>query len=392
MPRLGGLLLVVTGAAFGAYTYLAASPDRVVEFAESARLAAVPVRQATYDDTAVRTFSPASPVFRDVLTSQVAPAAASTGDVKPSAWTTIVTAEQMEAAPLRSSKTNDPETRFELARDLQRELQRAGCYAGEITGAWSPATRRAMAAFLDRANATLPVNEPDYVLLALVRGHNDIVCSADCPSGQVADGDRCVPKAVVAQASKKSKRLEERRLAEARLAANQQQLAATEPERLPWLDRDGRPIVAQADPRAALPGRMSIGAPVVGAGAPPSSGTAPTTQWRQVTLETSPDDRAGSARSEIAEPPPAASKLAALAPRDGSDTDDASAVAPPDRTAVPLSIEEIPAHEPNAGGKSHSSRSEHRSSNYASAGHTRHGQPRPGTMRFNLMQSLGGIY
>src|SRR5690349_13734274 len=51
-----------------------------------------------------------------------------------------------------------------LGRELQRELARVGCYEGERNGIWTPATRKAMKAFTDRVNATLPTEEPDYIL------------------------------------------------------------------------------------------------------------------------------------------------------------------------------------------------------------------------------------
>lgn len=66
------------------------------------------------------------------------------------------------AAPL-----SDP---VSLARALQRELKRAGCYNGEINGIWTPSTRQAMKAYTDIANARLPVTNPDPVLLALMQG------------------------------------------------------------------------------------------------------------------------------------------------------------------------------------------------------------------------------
>jgi hypothetical protein len=89
--------------------------------------------------------------------------------------------------------------------------------------------------------------------------------------------------------------------------------------------------------------------------------------------------------------------MAALTPRDGPDPDDPGAVAAADQDAVPLSSEELPSHGPNIGDKSRSARHDTsdarpRPSSYAYAGRTRRGQPRPGTVRFNLMQSLGGIY
>jgi hypothetical protein len=91
-----------------------------------------------------------------------------------------------------------PPDRFVLAQQLQRELARVGCYEGEPTGIWTPAARKAMKAFVERINATLPTEEPDYILLALVRSARDKVCGATCPAGQgLADG-RCMPNAILA--------------------------------------------------------------------------------------------------------------------------------------------------------------------------------------------------
>ena len=92
-----------------------------------------------------------------------------------------------------------PSDRGSVARDLQRELTRVGCYDGEIHGVWTPAARRAMKAFTDRVNATLPTDEPDYILLSLVQAARDKVCGAGCPAGQgFAEGGRCVPNAILA--------------------------------------------------------------------------------------------------------------------------------------------------------------------------------------------------
>ena len=91
-----------------------------------------------------------------------------------------------------------PSDRGSVARDLQRELTRVGCYDGEIHGVWTPAARRAMKAFTDRVNATLPTDEPDYILLSMVQAARDKVCGAGCPAGQgFAEGGRCVPNAIL---------------------------------------------------------------------------------------------------------------------------------------------------------------------------------------------------
>ena len=77
-----------------------------------------------------------------------------------------------------------PTDRLSLAQQLQRELARVGCYEGELNGMWTPAARKAMKAFMDRVNATLPIEEPDYILLSLVQAARDRVCGTGCPTGQ----------------------------------------------------------------------------------------------------------------------------------------------------------------------------------------------------------------
>jgi hypothetical protein len=91
-----------------------------------------------------------------------------------------------------------------LARTLQRELKRVGCYDGEVSGVWSPASRAAMKAYTERVNATLPVDRPDPVLLALVQGHQGRACGDICPAGEARGADgRCLPVAIIGKAQSK---------------------------------------------------------------------------------------------------------------------------------------------------------------------------------------------
>jgi peptidoglycan hydrolase-like protein with peptidoglycan-binding domain len=127
------------------------------------------------------------------------------------------TGEPVYTVPLRPSdsapraptpaapKPIDPSDRAALTRELQRELRRVGCYNGEVTGAWTASSRQAMKTFVERVNATLPVDTPDPVLLSLVQGHRDRACNAACPAGQTADkGGACVPNAVLAKGTKEA--------------------------------------------------------------------------------------------------------------------------------------------------------------------------------------------
>ena len=80
-----------------------------------------------------------------------------------------------------------PTDRATLTRQLQRELKRVGCYSGDINGVWTTSSRLAMKAFVDHANASLPIHAPDPVLLSLVRSHPDGTCAAPCPPGRVCE-------------------------------------------------------------------------------------------------------------------------------------------------------------------------------------------------------------
>ena len=70
-----------------------------------------------------------------------------------------------------------PKLSIAAARALQRELTRHGCYAGDIDGDWGPASRYAAATFIQAVNAKLPIDQPDSILLALVRGHQGPACT-----------------------------------------------------------------------------------------------------------------------------------------------------------------------------------------------------------------------
>ena len=101
------------------------------------------------------------------------------------------------AAPTRQS---DELARQGLARDIQKELKRVGCYDGEVSGEWNSRTRQAMKTFIDRVNAALPADEPDHILRTMVQGHPGNACGQTCPAGQTANNQgRCLPTGILAQ-------------------------------------------------------------------------------------------------------------------------------------------------------------------------------------------------
>ncbi len=137
-----------------------------VATAPAARQPVVTADAASPTFSQPRTFSPASPLFAQSAEAAAAPAAQAT-------WPAVVAAvpSRPVPAPLPAVRPGQGEAaRVELIRSIQKELKRVGCYDGEATGAWTPATSRAMGSFVSRSNASLPVDKPDVVHLALLKG------------------------------------------------------------------------------------------------------------------------------------------------------------------------------------------------------------------------------
>jgi len=151
-----------------------------------------------------------------------------------------------------SLPTRNASDRYELARQLQRELVRVGCYVGDADGDWGGASKRAMQSFLDRVNAVLPVDEPDQVLLAMLRSQKNGACSGGCRAGEVVGSEgRCIPTGLIAG------RTDQRNLVitPSRPAPSlvPPQSWSTEVAVVP------QPVETPLPAGAALPGRMALG-------------------------------------------------------------------------------------------------------------------------------------
>jgi hypothetical protein len=184
------------------------------------------------------------------------------------------------ARRLSSSRPADEDARRELVKDLQRELKRVGCYDGDISGTWAPASKKAMAAFNERVNATLPLDEPDYILLTLVQGHGAQACGKGCPAGQgMNDAGKCVPSAILAQTVRRTGDKTVTAAAGSPKSASKQEIPrAAKPIDAPRAGTSSWSTIVTEAPQSAqpapqlvpaprtvaqtapLPGRMSVGA------------------------------------------------------------------------------------------------------------------------------------
>lgn len=158
--------------------------------------------------------------------------------------------------------TEDTADRGTMVRRIKRELRRVGCYDGRIDGEWDRTSRAAMSAFVDRVNASLPSQEPDVVLLNLVRNHQAVACGATCPSGQAMDGDgRCLPNAIIAMSKRKTAvavahNAPMRPFTTTVTVNEMKPTAATLPPPKPPVQ-----VAVHTQRPAPLPGRMTVGGP-----------------------------------------------------------------------------------------------------------------------------------
>lgn len=242
MSKTAGVILIVAGMGV-ASSLLAIGPDTGRDPAKAS---------AAYNPPAVPAAPPKATSTSTGMPHAVAPARAQQGSVasaaakppppsKVSAPVVVTLPYRAEPLPAAHHKLGSlPRDKAALARELQLELRRVGCYSGEPNAVWTPAARRAMKAFTDRVNASLPVGEPDEILLALVQAHQGEACGAPCPAGQgLAEDGRCLPGAVLAHAARKA-------------PAPKLALAARQPGGLP-AEKPAPAIAAWSTTAAAIP-------------------------------------------------------------------------------------------------------------------------------------------
>jgi peptidoglycan hydrolase-like protein with peptidoglycan-binding domain len=169
--------LMLTGLpvlAFLAVDYLVAPPAGSGK--DAARVAPAP-------DSGVAKFVPAS----SGLDRQAAAAddASEAQSIAPTAFKSLIkSAVGNVASGGRSS----------LVTSIQEELQRVGCFAGDVDGTWSERTKSAMQAFNASVHVSLPTDRPDYIHLTLLQGHSSKACARSC------ERDVCVDRSIEARA------------------------------------------------------------------------------------------------------------------------------------------------------------------------------------------------
>jgi hypothetical protein len=96
---------------------------------------------------------------------------------------------QVATLPTDTSRTTiNP---ADLARSVQGELKRVGCYSGAVNGDWSTSSRRALDQFNKYAPAKLDTKLASTDALDVLHAKSARVCPLVCDHGFRADGDTC---------------------------------------------------------------------------------------------------------------------------------------------------------------------------------------------------------
>jgi hypothetical protein len=108
----------------------------------------------------------------------------------PAAPAPITAAPAAPATAALTPPTSTPDP-HELARALQFELMRVGCFIGKVTGDFDDDTKAAWHKFIKRTSKDMPDDaSPDAI--KTVRTFDKRVCPLACPHGQHADDEVCV--------------------------------------------------------------------------------------------------------------------------------------------------------------------------------------------------------
>jgi Caspase domain len=80
----------------------------------------------------------------------------------------------------------------ELARRLQAELKRVGCYAGDVDGNWGAGSRHSLEAFVRTTGFPIKELAPSADALTAVSSQRVRICPLHCASGEVDQGGKCI--------------------------------------------------------------------------------------------------------------------------------------------------------------------------------------------------------
>jgi Caspase domain len=82
----------------------------------------------------------------------------------------------------------------ELAKEMQRELERVGCDPGNIDGKWGEKGKAALGRFIKYTKVSVTADTPSPEALDIIAAQRVRICPLECGDGEHAVGDKCVQK------------------------------------------------------------------------------------------------------------------------------------------------------------------------------------------------------
>jgi hypothetical protein len=98
---------------------------------------------------------------------------------------------QGEYLPSPASPPDAPD----LARSLQVELKRVGCFEGAVDGVWGSITKGALAEFVRHSKLEVPSDVPTSIAVETLKSQRARICPLDCGANRIERNGACVAKA-----------------------------------------------------------------------------------------------------------------------------------------------------------------------------------------------------
>ncbi|MFB9268578.1 caspase family protein [Bradyrhizobium erythrophlei] len=126
------------------------------------------------------------------VAAETAVAAMNAAPVAPDRPQETTTNADTKVAALPNPQAPAPPSQAELAKLVQAELRRVGCFTGSANGEWDAASRRSLELFNQNAGTTFNAKAASGDALDAIKLKSARVCPLICGSGVKRDGDRCV--------------------------------------------------------------------------------------------------------------------------------------------------------------------------------------------------------
>ena len=161
--------------------------------AEEARIAAEKAKQAALEEaTEAERKRRASESTIVAALSENKPAVGTTSAQGPTAATSTEANSTPRLAALSAEPSPTDIAKADIAKSVQGELSRVGCFTGAVDGQWTAASQRSLALFNRHAGTKFDAKLASLDALDAIKLKPARVCPLICDHGYKANGDQCV--------------------------------------------------------------------------------------------------------------------------------------------------------------------------------------------------------